>query len=302
MSEAGALDAPGGDILNAIRARSPALSRAHRQIAEMILNDPQWSVQSNVEDLAARAGVAKPTIVRFARAVGCDGLKDLKLKLAGALALGAGHLHRAVRPGDGPEEAVGKVVGAAMTALAEWRRLLDVEVLQQAAELLHGARRIDCYGAGATSNFIAGDLQARLFRLGLTATCYSDAYLQLVAAAMTTPRDVVVAISFVGLMPTLLDSVATARAQGAKVIAVTRRGAPLAGLADLTLPVDAPADPTMPVGVDAYVTQLMMIEILSVLVGRLAGPEGARGLERVQKLLRSRQQGAGGPAPHAAGD
>lgn len=299
---AAAHDAPVGDILTTIGARAQDLSRAHRQIAEMILCDPHWAVQSNVEELAARAGVAKPTVVRFARAIGCDGLKDLKLKLAGALALGAGPLHRAVRPGDGPEQVVGMVVGAAMTALAEWRRLLDVEVLQHAAALVHGARRIDCYGAGATSNFVAGDLQARLFRLGLTATCYSDAYLQLVAAATTTARDVVVAISFVGVLPTLLDSVSVARAQGARVIAVTRRGAPLAGLADLTLPVDAPADPTMPVGVDAYVTQLMMIEVLSVLVGRLSGPDAARRLERVQKVLRSRQQGAPSPTLDDMGD
>jgi DNA-binding MurR/RpiR family transcriptional regulator len=279
-----------GDILLAIQASAPRLSPAHRQIAEMILRDPHWSVQSNVEELAARAGVAKPTIVRFARAVGCDGLKDLKLRLAGALALGAGHLHRAVSPGDGPEEVVGKVVGAALTALAQWRRLLDVETLQQAALWLHGARRVDCFGVGATSSFVAGDLQARLFRMGLVANAYSDAYLQLVAAATATARDVVVAISFVGTMPHLIDAAATARAQGAKVIAVTRRDAPLAALADLVLPVDAPDDPTMPVGVDAYVTQLMMIEVLCVLVGRLAGPDYDRSLEHMQKLLRARRR------------
>lgn len=281
------------DVLRAVRLQQPGLSAAHRRIADAMLDDPQWFVQSNVEAIAARAGVAKPTVVRFARAVGYDGLKSLKLNLAGALALGAGHLHRAVSKADGPPEIVDKVVGAAMRALAEWRRLLDVDVLQRAAAALHGAERIDCFGVGATSNFMASDLQARLFRLGLRATSQADAYLQLVAAATASPRDVIVAISFVGSMPTLLDAVATASAQGAVVIAITRREAPLANLADFVLPVDAPEDLTVPVGVDAYVTQLMMIEILSVLVGRLAGPDGASKLERLQKLMRAR--GLAGP-------
>lgn len=288
----GAGDAPLGDVLKTIQASVHLLSPAHRQIAEMILADPQWSVQSSVDELAARAGVAKPTIVRFARAVGCDGLKDLKLRLAGALALGGGHLHRAVRAGDSPTEVVGKVVGAAMSAMSQWRQLLDVGVLQQAAEVLHDARRVDCFSSGTTSAFIATDFQARLFRLGLTATAYSDAYHQLIAAAMATPRDVVVAISFVGVMPHLLDAVMTARRQGACVIALTRRGSPMSELADIVLPTDAPPDITMPVGVDAYLTQLMMIEILSVLVGRIEGPDYDRRLESVYKLLHSRQDGA----------
>jgi DNA-binding MurR/RpiR family transcriptional regulator len=285
-------EASSGDILNVIRARAPDLSRAHQQIAEMILRDPQWSVQSNVEDLAARAGVAKPTIVRFARAVGCDGLKDLKLKLAGSLALGTGFVHRAVRAEDDPEAVIGKVVAGAMSSLAQWRTLLDWEVLEAAAETMYGAGRIDCYGTGATSSFIASDLQARLFRLGHVSTAYSDAYLQLVAAMTLGSSDAVVAISFVGVMPTLLESVRAARAQGARVIAITRLGTPLADLADLVRPVDAPADPTMPVGVEAYVTQLVMIEILSVLVGRLGGPQCERRLERIHKLLKSKDPDA----------
>lgn len=70
------------DILAAIRLGLPAMSRGQQQIAALFLDQPEWAVQANVAGLAARAGVSAPTIVRFARAVGCDGLKDFKLKLA----------------------------------------------------------------------------------------------------------------------------------------------------------------------------------------------------------------------------
>jgi len=288
-SDAGA-SAPPGDILLTLRTLLPDLSKAHRQIAEMVLADPQWSVQSNVADLAERAGVAKPTIVRFARAVGCEGLKDFKLKLAGSLALGTTYLHRAVRTSDTSEEVVNNVLGSAMSALSEWRRLIEPDELARAAGLIHAARRVDCYGTGATSNFLAQDLQARLFRMGLTATAFSDLYHQHVAAAALTAGDVVVAISFVGRLPTLLELVDSARGRGARVIAITRRQTPLAKLADLVLPVDVPEDATMLVGTDAYITQVMTIEILTILVGRLRGADCVRRLEHIHRLLKAKDE------------
>ncbi|HRK25442.1 MAG TPA: MurR/RpiR family transcriptional regulator [Beijerinckiaceae bacterium] len=283
-------EARSGDILLTIRTLLPELSKAHTLIAEMVLADPNWAVQSNVEDLAARAGVAKPTIVRFARAVGCEGLKDFKLKLAGSLALGSSYLHRSVRTSDTPGEVINNVVGSTLAALAEWHRALDPDLLKQAADALNSARRVDCYGTGATSHFLAQDLQARLFRLGLTATAYTDAYLQLVAAATLGPEDAVVAVSFVGRMQPLLETVGMAKSRGATIIAITRANTPLARLADIVLAVDVPADATMPVGTDAYITQTMMIEMITILLGRLRGPECVKRLEQIHRILQAKDQ------------
>lgn len=284
--------APAADILATIRAAMPDLSKSHRRIAEMILDDPHRAVQSNVEELAERAGVGKPTVVRFARSVGCEGLKDFKLRLAGTLALGANYLHRAVTPGDSDAEVLDNVVGSTLSAVAEWRRGVDAQDFAAAAQALNGAGRIDCYGTGQTSNFMAQDLQARLFRMGLQATSYQDVYLQLVAAATLTERDAAVAISFVGRMPSLLESVATARARGARIIAITCAETPLARAADIVLPVDVPADATMPVGADAYIAQTLTIEILSILIGRLRGPACVKRLEQIHRLMQDKVRDA----------
>ena len=278
------------DLLSTIRASMSRLSKSHKRIAEMILADPHWAMQSSVDELAARAHAGKPTIVRFARAVGCEGLKDFKLKLAGTLALGANYLHRAVRPSDTTTEVLNNVIGSTLSAIAEWHRGLNHEVLAEAAAVINRAGRVDCYGTGQTSHFLAQDLQARLFRMGMTSTIYTDAYLQLVAAATLTAEDAVVAISFVGRMANLLETVATAKAHGARIIAITRHGTPLARLADIVLSVDVPADATMPVGADAYITQILMIEILTILVGRLRGPDCERRLEQIHRLMQAKDQ------------
>lgn len=292
MSEVAGHAPPTTDILAAIRAAMPDLSKSHRRIAEMILADPHRAVQSNVEELAERAGVGKPTVVRFARSVGCEGLKDFKLRLAGTLALGANYLHRAVTPGDSDAEVLDNVVGSTLSAVAEWRRGVDARAFAEAARILNEARRIDCYGTGQTSHFMSHDLQARLFRMGMHTTSYQDVYLQLVAAATLTDRDAAVAISFVGRMHALLESVATARSRGARIIAITCAGTPLARAADIVLPVDVPADATMPVGADAYITQTLTIEILSILIGRLRGPDCVRRLEQIHRLMQDKVRDA----------
>jgi RpiR family transcriptional regulator, carbohydrate utilization regulator len=275
------------DILSSLRAGLAQMSASQQRIAKMFLDDPDWAVKANVEDLANRAGVSAPTIVRFARSVGCRGLKDFKLKLAGALALGAPFLHRAVQAGDTASEVVRNVVGSVTTVLADWQQRIDPAEIDRAAGAIHRARRVDCLGTGATSHFLAQDLQARLFRLGLAANTFSDAHYQLVAAATLTRDDVLVAISFVGRMPTLLRAVELARSRGATVIALTQNATPLADLADIVLPMDVPRDATMLVGTDAYVVQLITIEILMILVGLKQGTGLTERLNAIQQILKT---------------
>lgn len=281
-------DSHPADLLRSIRAAMDGFSPGQKAIATVILDDPNWAVQAPVEDLAARAEVSAPTIVRFARVVGCEGLKDFKLKLAGALAFGTPYLHRSVQPGDGASDIVRNVVGSTLSVLAAWREQIDTNAVERAAEAIHRARRTDCYGTGQTSNFLAADLQARLFRLGLVTNAYSDAHLQLVAAASLTPVDVLFAISFVGRMPTLLEAVRLGKERGATIIALTRRQAPLAGLADIVLDTEVPSDAAMRVGTDAYVVQLMMIEIIMVIVGLKRGPETLERLKQIHSVLQTR--------------
>lgn len=265
-----ATEAP--DVLRTIRAGLVPLSEGQKRIAELILDQPQWALTSNVEDIAQAAQVSAPTIVRFCRAVGCEGLKDFKLKLAAALARGTPYLHRDVTDGDSRQDVLRNVVGSVTAVVAEWQRQIDPVRIEAAATLINRARRVDCFGTGATSNFLAQDLQARLFRYDIASTAYSDAHLQMVAAATVAPDDVVVAISFVGRMPSLLEVVRLAKTRGARIIALTRAHTPLAQLADEVLVTDVPRDAVMRVGTDAYIVQLLLIEVLMVMIGLQRGP------------------------------
>jgi len=103
-------------MLDRIRAAIPALPPAEQRVARLVLSDARSFATQPVAELAERAHVSKPTVVRFCRSVGYDGLADFKLKLAGSVNEGVPFVHRAVDEDDKPGDLVVKVIDNAVSA------------------------------------------------------------------------------------------------------------------------------------------------------------------------------------------
>lgn len=272
-------------LLARVAAGRDHASATRRTILEAILADPDRVLEESFEQLAERTGSSVPTIMRACRDLGFAGLREFKLALAQELALGGSPLHRRVNIADAAADVVGKIARSAAASVAGVRNQLDMTVLAGAVDAIASAPHIDIVGAGNTSWFMASDLQARLFRLGLSAAAWADYHLQQVAAGAQRRRGVVIAITHVGGMPSLLDAVDIARAQGAKLVAITRPGTPLAERADWLLALSVPDDAVMHVGIDAYLVHLTLIEILTVLVAQRVGDPAVRRLRGVRAAL-----------------
>jgi RpiR family transcriptional regulator, carbohydrate utilization regulator len=258
---------------------------ARRAILEMILADPDRVLAESFEQLAQRVGSSVPTIMRTCRDLGFAGLREFKLALAHELALGGSALHRRVHVDDSADDVVAKISRSAAASVVSVREQLDMVALDAAVTAIAAASQIDLFGTGATSWFMAQDLQSRLYRLGLPANAWPDYHLQQVAAAGQKPQGVVIAISHVGGMPSLLDAVDIARKQGALAVCITRPGTALAGRADALIGLNVPDDAVMHVGLDAYLTHLTVIEILTVLVAQRMGEPAVRRLQAVRTAL-----------------
>jgi RpiR family carbohydrate utilization transcriptional regulator len=276
------------DPLAKIREQFASLPAAQRQVGRVFLENPQSSIRANVEELARLAHVSAPTVVRFCRALGYDGLSDFKLQLAQRLGVGTPYLHRAVSPEDSPADVIHKILYGAAAVLTNLENHFNNDAVEASIKTIASARRIDCYSVGFISTFLANDAQARLSRLGLTSNAYSDAHMQLISAASLTSRDVLLAISHVGRMPTLLDAVDVAREQGAKVIGITQPDTPLAQRSTIALTVVVPEDAVVRVGTEACLAGLILNEILMVGVGLLLGPTAIEGLMRIREVLSER--------------
>ncbi|MGE0315843.1 MAG: MurR/RpiR family transcriptional regulator [Lautropia sp.] len=273
------------ETVSAIIERAPA---ARRKVLALILEDPQRVLDETFEMLARRAHSSVPTIMRTCRDLGFAGLREFKLALAQDLAVGGSPLNRRVRIDDDARQVIAKITRGAATVVSSVQAQLSADAVQRAADALVAALRVDCYGVGATSNFMATDLQARLFRLGLMSNSYLDPHVQLISAATIDRRGVVVAITHVGGMPSLLEAVGVARSRGAMIIALTQGGSPLAKMADILLAIEVAPDPVMPVGPEAYLAHLTVIEILTVLVAQRLGDKAVDRLANIRRTLETR--------------
>ncbi|WP_419689970.1 MurR/RpiR family transcriptional regulator [Burkholderia theae] len=273
------------DLFGLIHTRLPDLAAAQQLVAKVFLDRPEWAMQAHVHEIARLAGVSEPTVVRFCRALGFQGLRDFKLRVAQQVALGSVTLHRSITAIDSIDEIVGKVLRSSADILLDVERQLPIEQIKRAIGALGEAHRVDCYGVGTTSSFVAADTQARLFRFGIQAQTYTDANMQMFSAATLNAGDVVIAVTHFGRMPFLLEAVNVARDRGAVVIGLCEPGTPLAGLCDIPLTFSLPTSVNAYIGSDACIAHLAIIDILIIGVALQKGDLGREQLRRLQSIL-----------------
>lgn len=67
------------DIVARIAQCVPGLRPAERDVAALILDDLASAARASIGELAQRAGVSIASVTRFAKAVGCHDVRELKL-------------------------------------------------------------------------------------------------------------------------------------------------------------------------------------------------------------------------------
>lgn len=220
------------DILSRITADFAALRDAEKKVAELIYTDIDFVAEASISEIAARAGVSDASVTRFARAVGCSNVRDLKTRLTRALAAGRRFIQEAA-----PDDGTSAVYDIATQTLAVNRDLIAQADVEGAVERLDSARQILVFGAGGGSSMLSQELQFRLVRLGYAVSAYPQALLPRMVASTLEPTDVVVVLSVSGHTPEMVDSARIAQQYGAQVVALTAQGSPLAETANVVLPI-----------------------------------------------------------------
>src|SRR5450830_968878 len=172
-------------MLDRIKACLPSLAPAEQRVAKLVLSDPRSFAKQPISELAARAHVSKPTVVRFCRSVGYNGLSDFKLKLAGSVSEGVPFIHRSVDADDKTSDIMVKVIDNTVAAFLKYRNDASPLAFEKATQVLvqacEGGKRIQLYGVG-NSGVVAQDAQHKFFRLGMHAVAYSDGHMQVMSA------------------------------------------------------------------------------------------------------------------------
>lgn len=263
-----------------------AMRKSERKVGQFVLAQPDEVIRMRIVDLAEQAEVSEPTVVRFCRAVGCDGFQDFKLALAQQLASSPSIGQIAVTDTDSTAEYSFKVFDSTVDSLLKVRDDLDMEMLDSAVQALCAAKRVEFYGFGASAA-VAFDAQHRFFRLQLATAAYSDPHLQNMSATSLSPDDVVVAFSQSGRTKALLDSIALVKTRGAKVIALAPSQSPVADAATIPITIDVKEDIQIYTPLSSRIAHLAVIDVLAIGVAQQKGPQLEEHLQQLQKNLDS---------------
>ncbi len=280
-------------MLDRLRASLTSLAPAEQRVGKLVLNDPRAFTQLPVSELADRSHVSKPTVVRFCRSMGYDGLTDFKRKLAGTVSEGVPFIHRSVDVDDKTSDVLVKVIDNTVAAFLKYRNDASTSAIEKAAlalvETYKLRKRIEFYGVG-NSGMVAQDAQHKFFRLGVNAIAYSDGHMQVMSASILGPGDCVVLVSNSGRTRDLMDACDIARKNGATTITITASGSPLAVAGHIHLAADHPE------GFDRYspmvsrLMHLLIIDILTTCVALRIGSETLQPLLQEMKVnLRSKR-------------
>lgn len=289
---------PPFDIVSRIAQRSAVFSATEQKIAQLILADLPAASAASIDALAAQAGVSKASVTRFARALGCADVRELKRWLAQASAIGSRFL--APRADAAQQEPADVILDDIVTLLQRSRALFNREVIAAAAQALRDARQVLAFGMGGSSSIMADEARNRLMRLGVPITSYQDAVLQRMVAATLDERCVVLAFSVSGQGAELLHSVAIAQEYGARLIAFTALGSPLARRADWLIPVQALETDFVFKPSSSRYAMLLALDVLATALAQLQ-PENSQELLRRIKFVLDAERG-GADARHPLGD
>lgn len=226
-------------VMGRLRGVYERLTPAQKKIAGYLLQDNDDEAFFSISDLALRAGVSEATIVRFCKEIGFAGFPEFKKAfLQERLSEYPASLtspYREINLKDSPSEVLDKVFTLMQESLNTSKEEINPRAFDEATDWIKDSNIVELYAHGG-SGFIALNTMITYQRLGIRCTALTDPQLQISAVEMTTPDDVIVAISHTGTTPSVVQAVIRGRERGIKTCAITSfPGSPLALHADLTL-------------------------------------------------------------------
>jgi DNA-binding MurR/RpiR family transcriptional regulator len=270
------------DVIGYLLDHESELSRSHAKIAQAILHHPTTFVEKPIEELVGWLGVSAPTITRFCRTIGCEGLRDLKLKVMSSMRVGVRYLEPVTPPAT-LEEVRQRVVMRAQRAILEAQRTIDATMLERAIELLTRSRMIYAFGSGGVSSWLIEEVHNRLFRLGLRISTSNDHQMQMMIAATVERGDVVFCSSLSGNNEELIKAARIAADYGAVTIGLTVAKTPLTSVVAVPLALGVADDGDVLGPTSLRYAFLAVIDMLAY--GAAIGSSSAR-----EKLRRIKQQ------------
>lgn len=271
-------------MLGLINQSLGRLSPAEKQVAEWVLAHPRRATESTVAEVARACSTSEPSVIRFCRRVGLSGFRELTIRLTEALSRPDSLVHHDVSAEDSTSDATTKVVESAIQSLIDLRGKLSTMPFDSVVAQMVRARQFVFAGLGA-SGHVASDACHKFFRLGMPSSALIEPPSIRQFAAIADERDVLFLISKNGNSRDVCEPAATARDNGALVVAITDAESDLAGTASVTFGCDAREDTNIYTPRSSRLVHLALLDALHVATALALGEFAADKLNRSKDAL-----------------
>ncbi|RRH94643.1 MurR/RpiR family transcriptional regulator [Mesorhizobium tamadayense] len=274
------------DIITRLQLISQDGTKSDRRLAGLVLSDLDFASKAAISEIAARVGVSEPTVTRFCRNLGCEGLRDFKFYLAQAIAIGGQYLSPEPLSRDAREQRIASAITeAAIAAIQRASENLDMGVLVSVAARIASSGNVLCIGSGGISSMMATEMQNRLFRLGLSALAQIDGQLQRMYAAVATPETTLIAFSVSGYARSVIEAVEVAQQYGAATVAITAPDSALAKVADTVILLQSFEDGNIYKPTSSRYALLAILDMIATAVAESRGPKVLENLRRIKQSV-----------------
>lgn len=214
------------NFLFEVRSKYKELRPSEQKAADTILNGDREIADWTIEEFADYAGISQPTIIRFAKAMGLKGYRELKNKIVEEYAKKSlpsnaeSILDYPIKKDDRLIELPAKVIMTNIRHLEEALKSISTYELVKAVYALEKAENISVY-AVENSSCTAEDFAAKMTYIGKQVYFNKDGYMQKVNAKNLTSKDVAIGISYTGKSKHTVEALKYAKDSGALTISIT---------------------------------------------------------------------------------
>lgn len=223
---------PGAEPMKAMLDKQLSARKAQEQKVMAFLRAHEDSVMDlSISEIAEGAGVSSPTVVRFCKSLGFEGLKDFKINFQ-AETIKTRQINEPITWASSDEDIRTLMKEKSAFSVQSLFSSENMDAMDRMAKAIVKADNIEIIGMGG-SGIIAEYLFKELLRYGKKASLFSDPYMKVHSSVGRHEGDICIAISCSGTNNDVLTTVNRAKKDGKKIYSITNNGdSTLAGMSE----------------------------------------------------------------------
>ncbi|AFA46916.1 MurR/RpiR family transcriptional regulator [Acetobacterium woodii] len=250
-------------LLTEIRTKYNLFSSTQKVIANYILDHPDTVSLLSITELAKKCHTSETTVMRLLKKLNYSSYQIFRINLAKEFSeTPSESIIEEILSDDNINTIKKKVIGHTITAINDLEHSLKDEAIETALNILLAAKRVLFFGVGASAS-ISMDAMHKFGKIGLNVCSYPDPHFMNIIASHASADDVLFAVSHTGESLEVLNTVAIAQKNKAKIIALSSfENSTLAQQADIFLSSSTNDKKYHSEAMASRIVQLTIIDIL----------------------------------------